>query len=321
MDERLSRRRRLEQRVPRRGHLPEPRADGEQDVGIPDTGREQRVDADADIADIARRVVVQRILAPERRPRGQRVRLEEDAQVGGGGGAPPRPADQGQRPLGSREQSVEPLELRGCGIRRDGRRREHVGGVARRVEHVLGQREHDRSRPARARGREGAPEVLGDAVDPVDLRHPFRQLAEQAPVVELLEGLAVLLAGAHLADEEDQRRRVLARRMQADGRVRRSGPARDEADPRAAGELAVRVGHVRRAGLVPAGDQTDRRIVEGVEDRQEALAGNAEDGVGGVAHELIDEQLPARAGHRSRTRSKKTVGRCSFGRDSSSGST
>ena len=81
--------------------------------------------------------------------------------------------------------------------------------------------------------------------------------------------------------------------MHADRRVRRAGPARDEADARPAGELAVGVRHVRGAGLVAARDQADRRVVEAVEHREEALARDAEDRVGAVDDELVDEQLAA----------------------------
>ena len=53
--------------------------------------------------------------------------------------------------------------------------------------------------------------------------------------------------------------------MHADGGLGRARPARDEADTRAPGQLAVGLGHVRGARLVPAGDQADRRVVEAVE--------------------------------------------------------
>ena len=78
-------------------------------------------------------------------------------------------------------------------------------------------------RPAQ-RGREGARDVLRDAVGAVDLRDPFRHRPEHAPVVDLLERLALLLVGSDLADEQDQRRRVLERGVHADGGVRRAGP-------------------------------------------------------------------------------------------------
>src|SRR6185437_2291341 len=66
----------VDQRVAGRRHLAEPRPDDEQQVGVADALRELRVDAYADVARVARRVVVDRILAAERGTRGQLVRLD-----------------------------------------------------------------------------------------------------------------------------------------------------------------------------------------------------------------------------------------------------
>jgi len=71
----------VDERVAGRRHLAEPRADDEQQVGVADAGGELRVDADADVAPVARGVVVDRILAAERRARGELVRLDERAHV------------------------------------------------------------------------------------------------------------------------------------------------------------------------------------------------------------------------------------------------
>ena len=59
----------------------------------------------------------------------------------------------------------------------------------------------------------------------------------------------------HLPDEQDQRRRVLERRVHADRRLGRAGAARDHAHAGPTGELAVRLRHVRRARLVAARHQ------------------------------------------------------------------
>ncbi len=156
----------------------------------------------------------------------------------------------------------------------------------------------------------------------IDLADPLRHRPEHLAVVDLLERLATELSPPDLADQQDHRRRVLERGVDAARRVRRARPARDEADPRAAGQLAVRVGHVRGADLVAADDEADRRVVERVEHREVALAGDAEDEIDAVQLELVDEDLAARARHpSSRAWSKKTVGRWSFGFSSSSGST
>ena len=77
VDERLRRGRRLEERVARGRHLAEPRPDDEEQVGLAYARGELWIDPDADVADVARRVVVERVLSAERRTRRQLVRLEE----------------------------------------------------------------------------------------------------------------------------------------------------------------------------------------------------------------------------------------------------
>ena len=52
----------------------------------------------------------------------------------------------------------------------------------------------------------------------LDLHDPLGDLAEHAPVVDLLERLALDLIARDLADEEHHRRRVLKRRVHADAR-------------------------------------------------------------------------------------------------------
>ena len=147
----------------------------------------------------------------------------------------------------------------------------------------------------------------------------MRERAEDGGEVELLERIAAGVAARHLADEEDQRRRVLVGGVHADGRVGRARAARDEADPRPAGELAVRLGHVRGGSLVAARDEPDRRVVERIEHRQVALAGDAESQLDAVQLELVDERLAA-ASHRSTGCSRRIVARWSFGFSSSAGS-
>jgi len=176
-------------------------------------------------------------------------------------------------------------------LRRGERPRVRNLGLA--CEHVLGQRQHHRPRPAGGRRGEGARQVLGDPVGAVDLGDPFRERGEHPPVIDLLERLAVGLVGGDLADQKDQRRRVLERGVDADRGVRRARPARHEADPGPARQLAVGVGHVRGAGLVPADDQPDRRVVERVEHGEVALAGDAKGELRAVERELVDEDAAA----------------------------
>ena len=187
--------RRLDQRVAGRRHLAEPRADDEQQVGVADALGELRVDADADVADVARRVVVDRVLAAERGAGGQLVRLEERAQC------PARRAASSRRRRAARtaarraaSSAAEALDLLCARVRlhdverlRVRRRRPRAASMS------SGQREHDRARAARRTRSERARDVLGNAVGAVDLRDPLRHRPEHAPVVDLLERLALLL--------------------------------------------------------------------------------------------------------------------------------
>ena len=187
-----------------------------------------------------------------------------------------------------------------------------VGDVDAGGEDVLGQREDDRPRATRRRDTERARDELGDALDLVDLRDPLRERAEHAPVVELLERLPLGVLARDLADEEDERRPVLERRVHADRRLRRARPTGDEADPGRAGQLPVRLRHVRRARFVPARDEPHRRVAERVEDVDVALARDAEREPRTVERELVDEELPAGAAHdeASIACSSRTVADC-----------
>ena len=161
--------------------------------------------------------------------------------------------------------------------------------------------------------------MLGQAIGAIDVPRRLGEAAERACVVDLLPGLTALERPRHVPDEQDQRRRVLHRGMHADGRLGRPRAAGDEADPGPAGELAVRLGGVRGALLVAAGDEPDRRVVKRVEHGQEALARQAEREVDPVQLELVDEDAAA-VSHRSSGSSRRTVARCSFGLASSAGS-
>ena len=98
----------------------------------------------------------------------------------------------------------------------------------------------------------------------VDLGHPFGQRLEHPAVVDFLEALAVGFVERDLADEQQQRRRILEGDVHADGAVAGAGAAGDEGGGRAAGELAAGLGHVHRAGFEAAGDEV-QLLAHGVE--------------------------------------------------------
>ena len=220
-------------------------------------------------------------------------RLGEFAQVGAGSLGPAAAADDRDRPLRLRKYREQPLDGIAC------RRRGHAlpgrcGGRLRFLgEHVFRQRQDDGPLPPGRRRVERATHVFGDTPRIVDLRRPLRRLAEHAAVVDLLEGLAVGEPPRDLADEEDQRSRILKGRVDTDRRVRRAGPARDEGDARPPDELAVRIRHVRRAALVSARDQLHAiaHVVEFVFVQRRTDT----DVVDALLHQALDEDLTAAA--------------------------
>ena len=122
---------------------------------------------------------------------------------------------------------------------------------------------------------------------------------EESGEVDLLEALAVAVAARDVADEQDHRGRILEGDVDAAAGVGRAGTAGDEGDAGPAGHLAVGVGHVRDAALLPADDGVDLgRVVQRVEHREEALARHGEDAVAALDPKLVDEDAAAGAyGH------------------------
>ncbi len=296
-----------------------PAPEREDEIGLAKPRRQRVVHRDAEHAGVRARPVVDEVLAAERAGGGQFVRLAEGEHVLPGLPRPAAFADDHERPLGRREQLPQPREILVARRRARGPNGRRVRDVRLLGEHVFGQGEHHRPRPPREREGEGALHVLGHAIGAIHVPRSLRDATEHARVVELLPGLAALEGAGNVADEQDQRRRVLPGGVHADGRLRRARATRDEADPGAAGELAVRLRRVRGSLLVAAGDEPDRRVVERVEHGQEALARQAEGEVDAVQLELVDED-PAAAPHCGSGSSRRTVARWSFGLPSSAGS-
>ena len=126
--------------------------------------------------------------------------------------------------------------------------------------------------------------------------------AKKAGKSIFLEALAVAVAARDVADEQDHRGRILEGDVDPGAGVGRAGAAGDEGDARPPGHLAVGVGHVGDPALLPADDGVDLgRVVERVEHREEALAGNGEDAVAALDAKLVDEDAAAGAlGHGAR---------------------
>ena len=317
MDQRLLRTRRLEERVAAGRDLAEAAADREHEVGIAQAAGDRLVHGDAEHADVARRAVVDEVLAAKRARDRKLVRLAERLHVAARLGRPAALAHDDERALGSGEQLAQPLELLRLGHDGSASNAIGIGRVGLLGEHVLRERQHDGPGPAGERDRERLRHVLGDPVGAVELPRRLRDTAEDLRVVELLPRLAPAERPRHLADEEDHRRGVLLRGVDADRGLGRAGTAGDEADPGPARQLPVRLRRVRRALLVAARDEADRRVVQRVEHGQVALAREAEREVGAVQLELVDEDLAA--GPHSGT-SRRIVARWSRGLSSSAGS-
>jgi hypothetical protein len=143
--------------------------------------------------------------------------------------------------------------------------------------------------------------VLGQAVGLLHLGHPLghaeRAGAEEMPVVELLEGLAVALITGHLAHEHHQGRRVLECRVDTDRRIGGARASRHEADTGAPAQLALRVGHERGAAFLPAGDEADAiaMLVQAVQHGQVALAGHTVDGVHALGDQRFDQGMAGKS--------------------------
>src|SRR5690349_21618007 len=140
---------------------------------------------------------------------------------------------------------------------------------------------------------ESVTEVFGNAIGAVDLCDPLRHRPIHAAVIDFLERFALDDVVPHLTYEQNDRRGILMRGMDAERCVGRARTARDETDARTSRELAVRIGHVRRAAFLAADDETDgvACVVQRIEYGEIRFAGNTESHVDAVYFQSIDENL------------------------------
>ena len=191
-----------------------------------------RIDADADVARVVAVAVVEQVLAAERARDRQPVRSRRSAASAAQASRVPSAAadDHERRRRAARAAACAFASVR---RRRRGwprpRRAADRRTSARRGQHVLRQREHDRPGPAGHRDAVGVRDVFGDALGAIDLRGPLGHAAVHPPIVDLLERFAIDEVAADLADEHDHRRRILHGGVDADRGVRRARAARDEA--------------------------------------------------------------------------------------------
>ena len=149
VDERLVRPAGRDERVAAGRRLAEAGTDDEQQVGVAHACRELRVGADADVAGVDPRGVVDVVLPAEPGTDGELVRLREGEEVRRGLLRPPAAADDRERPLRAGEQLAQARQLVRSRVGLQRRVRLCVVRLDLLREHVLRQREHDRSRVAR----------------------------------------------------------------------------------------------------------------------------------------------------------------------------
>ena len=138
---------------------------------------------------------------------------------------------------------------------------------------------------------------LRNAPGLIDLSDPFRQRAEHAAVVDFLEGVAAGMLERDLAHEQQQRRAVLHRGVDADRAVTGARAARDERGGGPAGQLSVGFRHIHGPGLEPAGDQLQLLpdVVQAIEHGQETLAGDGKDVIDPLRDQRVRQDAPAHA--------------------------
>ena len=203
--------------------------------------------------------------------------LGEAGQLGRGPCAQDAGAGQDDRPPGRRQELDDGADLvvGRARLARPGRVRPDVVGH-RLVEEILGQRQVGRSGSAA----EGLTGRLGhggrDLGRGVRLGGPLGEATEGRDLVDLLERLAAQPLPLDLADRHEHRGRILAGRVDPDAEVRPAHGTRPEADRGPAGQLAMGLGHERRATLVTRGDDPDPGALERVEQAQERFARDGE---------------------------------------------
>ncbi|MGY3075625.1 hypothetical protein ACVWZZ_001996 [Bradyrhizobium sp. LM6.10] len=296
VDQLLLRGRNIKQRVGRRRHFRHAAADEQNDIGAVDARLQARARADAEIAGIVRVIGVDERRSAERGRDRQVEPLGKPRDPPGRLVCPARTAENDERRLGAGKHGANALDIRRRGPahrRLDTHRVRNGRGLG---QHVLRQRDHDGTGTALHGDAEGPRDQLRNAVGTIDLDRPFRHGAEHSLVVELLKRLALAHAGVDLADEQDHRRRILHRDVDAVAGVGGAGAAGDEADSGAARELAVGLRHHRGAALGAADHDVDRAVMQRIERREVALARHAGDALDALRDQLIDQDLAPGAG-------------------------
>ncbi len=282
--------------------LAEASAEQDDQIGLGHTRLERRIGAEAEVADVRRRGVVDAVLTAELRRHGDGRGHRPVGQRSGGRLTPVRPADDHERLRRVAKPRVEAVEVGRIRVAQHRFRARRVGGSGHLTLHVLRQGEHNGARPVGQRDLEGPPQHLRDLVGGLDLRGPLGERREHRRQIDLLERLAPLMLAPHLPEQEQHRRRVLEGGVHADRRVRRSRPPRGEAHARPTRQLPPRLRHVRGGGFMARGDVANpvASLPEPVEHAEERLARHPEHGVHALRDQLVGDDVAAEARHASR---------------------
>ena len=288
------------QRVAERADLGEAAADDEQRVRPFEPLADDRRAAVAGHAEVERVIVGDDVAATPAGDDRDVEQLRELEQIRRGPGPQHAGTREDHGPLGRGDELEDRPDVVRLGPWRRRTRRVELGSLRQDlVEEILGERQQDGSRPPDERRPDGVADCRRDVGGRAWLRRVHREAAERALLVGLLERLAADEVAFDLADEREHRCRVLARRVDADREVRRADGPRADARRRSAGQLAVGLGHERGGALVASRDDADARLVEPLEQAEEALAGHGEgvpdaDRSEGVRDEAADG--PSRGG-------------------------
>jgi hypothetical protein len=140
--------------------------------------------------------------------------------------------------------------------------------------------------------------VAKDAPCIVNALYPFHHGVKKAQILQFLKSLTVTHVAAHIAHQQHHGRAVLEGCVHANGCVGGTRTARNHAHPRAARELAHRLGHIGRAALLPTGDKLNffPVRVQAVQHSQVALARHAKRVGNALRYQALHQQMARNAG-------------------------
>lgn len=169
--------------------------------------------------------------------------------------------------------------------------RPHGGGLDGGGQHVFRQCDHHGARQAGGGDLDRTEQRFRQARGIGNLGGPFGDGPEHADVVDLLERVAPQVAGGNLADQQQAGHAVLLRGVHGDGGVAGTGTAAHAGDAGPPGQPRIGQGHEPGAGLVAAHDRINvGASVQGVQQAEVALAGDAEHPVDPMSDQGVDQQ-------------------------------